>query len=783
MVPENEFKLLISYNLENTLFVESHVHEFTHFDKIAYHIELLSAQYGYQYIWCSFDAFTNDISHITIPSSKFIYSSLNNTHVQSNILNIKQGFLKDCRLEANPYSCNLYDNNFINGFLKIVHNNVNLFYYVKNDVKSNVYIGDVVFKDIKYQVAKLHVYIRPTYSSILINYSNFMQLIYSIDIPLFKKKIEYTFNKIDLNIQCNPFRKIGYMLYLQSHFEHYEFIWIEMDAFTNDVNEITIPKVTALQKQLHNLYVTSNKLNFQNVHFKNGLIEYTPFNYKYNEVGYKRELNGEGNYGCFQIYGDNQLLLAYNNHKNIPDIGIGSNNMGFHDWTFSQNALNYKVKKLEIFTKNCKVCKFTNSAKNLKLLYYYKIQNNVRTLQNSFYNYDFNQVGIFLKLKEYTNETQWIFVCFDTNKCKTDDLLISPNENVEIEVKNVHVETNNGIYYYDSAYFISSRHDYDLNNIYNYGNYGTFKLLTENEVLFAYNNHNQIPDIGIGTCPNVFADWSFTGTGNLYKKIEIEIFTNKATYHPTIIILVSGQSNSQGWGGVYDKDNMDDQIDERILGWNSESNIWTIFDLENSVGTKPKNMQCFAFHFAKCYLKDHPNDIIGIIIHSLGGQSISRWIVESKNLIKSVDFSKIDDGEIYNQCVDIVKKCLYNSCLSKLHFILWHQGEGDYLETCEYYECRLYRVIQQFRNETFCTKTTPFIAGELLHNFDGWIYNKQNKALEKLNFNNDKFSRCAYTKYLECNYNDQLHFSTKSHRLMGSLYYDQYKFMRIFDKL
>lgn len=740
MAHEDNYILFNSYDIKDkphNTYISSYE---KHFDSIAYFIEIYTINFGYQYIWCSFNAYTNIKEHLIFPSPYILYVSLNDVYLKTNILNSISGNLKNCRLECNYNKTT------------IVQNNNNIFDI--SCVKENVFLGNNLYNDKAYKYVKFHIYIKPTFAS-FIDESKKYNLQYSIDIPLYKKQLQYTYNSVDLNIPCNPFTSIAYMLYLQGHNNTIEYIWINMDTFSNDINEISIPKVTSLQCNLKNIHIISNKLG--NKYFNTGYIEYSPYVYKHNEYGFKRSLNGEGKYGCFQIYGNNELLIAYNNHTNIPDIGIGYCNNGFHDWTFMQNALNYKIKKLEIYTKDCIACTYTDAVRNMKLLYYYSITEKSRDLIHQFYNNQFNKVGIFMK-----TQSNWIYVSFDIHEIlPCTSFMISNDTNVQIIVYNVFVETQGQKFYYKEAYFESTQHDYDINfkfffnNLYTYGNYGTYKMFTQDTVLFSYSNHNGIPDVGIGNCAYGIVDWTFTG--NSSNQVIFEIFTNKATLYPTVIFLVTGQSNSQGWGGIYEEYNIQDQVDYRILGWNTESNIWSIFNLNNTVGTKPKNMQCFAFHFAKCFLADHPNEIVGIIIHSLGGQCIEKWIY---------------DGEMYNECVCVTKKCLGVSNLRHIHGILWHQGEADYMNTHEYYEHSLNTVINQFRNEYFFNEYIPFIAGELLNNN---TYDKQNRVLEKLNFNGDKYIRCAYTRYLQCNVNDNLHFSTMSHRLMGQLYYDQYK--------
>lgn len=98
---------------------------------------------------------------------------------------------------------------------------------------------------------------------------------------------------------------------------------------------------------------------------------------------------------------------------------------------------------------------------------------------------------------------------------------------------------------------------------------------------------------------------------------------------PNFIIAVTGQSNSQGVGGVYECSKTEDQPHERVLGWNARSNTWTTAAMyDESLGTEDHKYigtQSFAFHFAKQVAKNDPSKIVGIINYGIGGQPIKRW--------------------------------------------------------------------------------------------------------------------------------------------------------------
>lgn len=98
---------------------------------------------------------------------------------------------------------------------------------------------------------------------------------------------------------------------------------------------------------------------------------------------------------------------------------------------------------------------------------------------------------------------------------------------------------------------------------------------------------------------------------------------------PNFIIAVTGQSNSQGVGGIYECSKTEDQPHERVLGYNAKLKQWTTASMyDESLGTsdhKYIGTQSFAFHFAKQIAKNDPSKIIGIINYGIGGQPIKRW--------------------------------------------------------------------------------------------------------------------------------------------------------------
>lgn len=65
------------------------------------------------------------------------------------------------------------------------------------------------------------------------------------------------------------------------------------------------------------------------------------------------------------------------------------------------------------------------------------------------------------------------------------------------------------------------------------------------------------------------------------------------------IILLNGQSNALGIGGVYDPFSNEDQPDPRIWGYVSGHDYWTIFDLRLQIGSKKTRQSVYGISLCK----------------------------------------------------------------------------------------------------------------------------------------------------------------------------------------
>ena len=266
--------------------------------------------------------------------------------------------------------------------------------------------------------------------------------------------------------------------------------------------------------------------------------------------------------------------------------------------------------------------------------------------------------------------------------------------------------------------------------------------------------------------------------------------------YPTFIIANTGQSNSQGFGGIYLDNNPDDQPDKRILGWNPVSNNWEIADLRSeSLGYKEYrslNNQLFVFHTAKAYVKENPNEIVGIINYGIGGQTIALWVKYDEidqyyntNFERAIAWGSTY-GSIYDAHVSMISNALQSHPYkSNIDLICWHQGEADgqveYGYEENYFKESLLKVIQQYRKESFANYNTPFICGETIKNYNEMNWSHRNEQLLKLNYDCDFYTKCVYSNDLPTDNfdsngkHDGIHFNSIGHKILGRRYYNAYK--------
>jgi len=195
-------------------------------------------------------------------------------------------------------------------------------------------------------------------------------LVYSLDIPdsaNYANGVTYT---VDHRAEISGFSRIAYYLELQPTGKNLDFLWVSMDAFTNNVNQIgvpTVPSGAVFQQPVANMDVVSSVAGIvTGTNLAGGNLEFWPSNYAApNSAGVPNASDtlfdwGDqptpGGYGSMQVAdaAASQMLISFNNwggNGGTVDLGIGNNPnpSGNPDWTFAGNASGYAVKTLQVY--------------------------------------------------------------------------------------------------------------------------------------------------------------------------------------------------------------------------------------------------------------------------------------------------------------------------------------------------------------------------------------------------------------------------------------------------
>ena len=390
------------------------------FDRIAYYAELKKADNTVQYLWVSMDAFTNNLSAISVPTaaSKAVYQQyVSNMDVLSNVDGITNGTgMAGGNLEFWPTDYGA--SNAMNvvgasnaaldfgdsrtatgshGSMQIHNSSCGQVLFAMNNWGSDnqplaLGLGNRLGQSNTdwtfaanagtYVSRILHVLVRPSVTNGLpaevaakIPLAANYQLAYSINLPAqgsfnTNSPAYYTVNNYTNGLP--GFSRIAYYLELQKSGTPVvtQYIWTAMDAFTTDARKIAVPTNNCFfQQKVTSLDVLSNVGGVINgTGIATGNIEIWPSSYSSSnslpvpnassatyDFG---DTGGSGTsigYGCLQVHnygaGATQTLFAVNNFNNNATLCIGIGNCtnpvtGGVDWTFSQNAASYNLRRV-----------------------------------------------------------------------------------------------------------------------------------------------------------------------------------------------------------------------------------------------------------------------------------------------------------------------------------------------------------------------------------------------------------------------------------------------------
>ncbi len=195
------------------------------------------------------------------------------------------------------------------------------------------------------------------------------ELVYSLDLAKLGKTVRYDIdNRGKLN---GAFDRIAYFLELKKAGKQVRYLYVSMDAFSDDLSKIGIPTFASkaeFQQKVANMNVFSNADGIRTGKgIATGNIEFWPDNYgPSNSASVPKASPGvydfgdqptepEDGYGSMQVhnYGAGQTLFAINKWKsgNQADIGIGNSAGRTRDWTFTSNAASYETKNLRVLVR------------------------------------------------------------------------------------------------------------------------------------------------------------------------------------------------------------------------------------------------------------------------------------------------------------------------------------------------------------------------------------------------------------------------------------------------
>jgi hypothetical protein len=192
------------------------------------------------------------------------------------------------------------------------------------------------------------------------------QLVYDLDLAKLASSITYDVDKHSEIKQ--PFDRVAYFLELQPANGDMQYLYVSMDAFTDDAGKIGVPTAASgarFQQNVTNMNVSSNVNGIvTGTGLTGGNIEFWPCNYgprnsanvpnaSSEAYDFGDEPAGQGDgHGSMQVHNHDakQTLFALNQWRsgNRADLGIGNQPAGHPDWTFASSAGSYRSKRLRV---------------------------------------------------------------------------------------------------------------------------------------------------------------------------------------------------------------------------------------------------------------------------------------------------------------------------------------------------------------------------------------------------------------------------------------------------
>ncbi|MBV8879990.1 MAG: hypothetical protein JO332_08510 [Planctomycetaceae bacterium] len=194
-------------------------------------------------------------------------------------------------------------------------------------------------------------------------------LVFDLDLAKLGKPVKYDADhRADVK---GPFDRIAYLMELQRGAGPGQYVFVSMDAFTDDINKVGVPDVSTgarFQQKVSSMNVHSNVEGLATgIGLDGGNIEFWPNNYSPGNAANVPGASGSvfdfgdqfgdpvDGYGSMQVHNHKagQVLFAFN-HWGAgagADLGIGNSPGQNPDWTFTANAASYSSKRLRVLVR------------------------------------------------------------------------------------------------------------------------------------------------------------------------------------------------------------------------------------------------------------------------------------------------------------------------------------------------------------------------------------------------------------------------------------------------
>lgn len=184
-------------------------------------------------------------------------------------------------------------------------------------------------------------------------------LVYGIDLPVSAPgwvdagQIPYD---ADNSGNIAPFDRVAYRLQLDD-----TWIWVEVDAFTDDPTALGIPADETFDQALDHVTVRTNASNVDEVtDAPGGKMEFWSHCYGPGPDGELNDSDERSAIDCFgsmQLHRDGSTLLAFNHWAtNVDSIDVGIGQGSPPDWTYANNGGSYMSRRLEVYVHELATC-------------------------------------------------------------------------------------------------------------------------------------------------------------------------------------------------------------------------------------------------------------------------------------------------------------------------------------------------------------------------------------------------------------------------------------------